>query len=145
MVKSPSKKHAKLTLVKFNVLTMQEKPIGSNNTNSTTSNIFRVRSSVNTSSAGCQNSSSKVFYHTKKPNEDLDMSTFCSSLVEAYSFRNAVLDNPSVTALTWWSRERTIMGGASLEDSISPCIQTPLHSHAQRCHTSTWNQRYGWW
>ena len=100
MVKSPSKKHAKLTLVKFNVLTMQEKPIGSNNTNSTTSNIFRVRSSVNTSSAGCQNSSSKVFYHTKKPNEGLDMSTFCSSLVEAYSFRNAVLDNPSVTALT---------------------------------------------
>ena len=103
MVKSPSKKCAKITLAKFNVLTKQEQSIISVSTDSTTSGVLQERSLVNTSSTSVQKTSSKVFYHIKKPNEGIDMSSFRSLLLDGYSLCPTILTHISKSTTMRWN------------------------------------------
>ena len=125
MVKSPSKKRAKITLAKFNVLTKQEQSIISVSTDSTTSGVLQERSLVNTSSTSVQKTSSKVFYHIKKPNEGIDMSSFRSSLLDGYSLCPTILTNISKSTTMRWNMYPLKKSNISLSPISSSWCNVP--------------------
>ena len=104
MVNSPSKKRSKLTLAKYNDLKKPNKISRLPTTSRNDRSVLHSISSSNTASSRANNSSSVCYYHTKLPNEGIDIRTFRLSSLQVHSYPPTLLTNMSKsTSTTRWT------------------------------------------
>ena len=119
-MRSPSKKHAKITLAKYNAI-KKENDKNNSSTSSKASGVLQVTSTSNQLPASAPPISSTTYYHIKRPNEGIDMSIIRCNTLRSYIVSPTILTNISKSTTTKWSMHPLQKSNDETTVSLSWC------------------------